>query len=100
MKAIITLVTVTAFSFALMANGPKEHPEKYCAKLKDGIKTIVHQGAPITADVTLSNGTKIQPDGTIIKKDGTRTMLQEGECINKDGIISKENAKKNKSKVN
>jgi hypothetical protein len=33
----------------------------------------------------LSNGTKVMSDGTVMKKDGTKTMLQEGECLNMAG---------------
>ncbi len=53
----------------------------------------MHEGSPLTTEVTLSNGTKIEVDGTIIKSDGNKEMLEEGECIDKDGIITKEEEK-------
>jgi hypothetical protein len=98
MKTTIALIIFSVFSLNGIENDPKEHPEKYCAKLKDGIKKVIHENAPITSEVILNNGTKIQPDGTIIKKDGSRTILQEGECITKEGVIAKEKDKKDKSK--
>ena len=93
MKTLITLIAASVFSFSAAAHGLKEHPEKYCAKMQDGKKTVMHQGKAITAEVTLENGTKIKPDGTITKKDGTTLMLEEGECISKDGIVAMETEK-------
>jgi|SRR5882757_172634 len=98
MKTQITLFIAIFFSMTLMAGNPKNHPDKYCAKLKDGKKTIMHEGTAITSEVTLNNGARIQLDGTIIKSDGSTTMLQEGECISKDGVIATEMHKKNKTK--
>jgi len=66
---------------------PFQNEDKYCAKLKDGKITVVHEGSPIAADVMLSNGTKIKSDGTIINKDGTSFILKEGECVDKSGAL-------------
>jgi len=98
MKTIITLIAASLFSFNAIAGNPEYHPEKYCAKMKDGKKMVMHKGSAITVEVTLQNGTRIQPDGTIIKTDGSRVTLNEGECINKDGDIAREKEKKNKPK--
>jgi hypothetical protein len=35
----------------------------------------------------LNKGTRAMHDGSIIKKDGTTTMLQEGECVNMAGDV-------------
>jgi len=94
MKTILSLILFPLLSFNLIAGNPENHPDKYCAKIKDGKKTIVHGGSPITSEVTLANGTRIQVDGTIVKTDGNKTVLQEGECISKDGTIAMENDKK------
>lgn len=67
---------------------PIQNEDKYCAKLKDGKITVVHEGSPIAADVILSNGTKIKSDGTVINKDGTTFVLKEGECVDKSGALS------------
>jgi hypothetical protein len=93
MKKTITLAAALILSLSALA---KEHPEKYCAQLRDGKKTIMHEGIPLVSEVMLANGTKIQPDGTVIKTDGSKIMLKEGECISKDGVIAPENGKKNK----
>ncbi len=39
----------------------------------------------IKAYTPLNNGAKVLRDGSIIQQDGTKTMLQEGECINAEG---------------
>ena len=98
MKTIIITVTALIFSFGATAHNSKEHPEKYCAKMEGGKKVIMHQGSIITTEATLNNGTRIQPDGTILKKDGTKITLKEGECISQDGVIAIENEKKTKPK--
>lgn len=98
MKKVIALIIVSILSVNVFAGDTKNHPDKYCAKMKDGKKVIMHQGNPVTTDVILANGTKIQTDGTIIKSNGTKVILKEGECINKDGVIAEEKDKRNKSK--
>jgi hypothetical protein len=97
MKAIFLLTVPAYFAFLSISNANeyaerKMHGDKYCAKLQDGRMVVMHDGAVLNADVTLSNGTQVKTDGTVIYKDGTRSMLREGECVNKDG---KPDSKKN-----
>lgn len=65
----------------------QDHPGQYCAKMKDGKLVVMHEGKPITNDVFLKNGTTIKPDGTIITKEGVRTVLKEETCIDADGKV-------------
>ncbi len=55
--------------------------------MQDGKVTIMRKGKMtiVKAYTPLSNGTRVMSDGTIIKKDGTKTMLKEGECLNMAG---------------
>lgn len=62
-----------------------ENTKIYCAKMKDGITSVVYQGNPITSDVLLENGITLKTDGTIVTNDGTRTVLKDGQCIGQDG---------------
>ncbi len=57
--------------------------------MQEGKVTIMKNGKmiPVKAFTPLSNGTKVMSDGTIIKKDGSKTMLKEGECLNMAGEI-------------
>ena len=84
------------FSLHVMAGEGKEkdHPEKYCAKLKDGKLVVMHRGAVLNSDVTLANGTVVKTDGTIVKKDGSTLMLKENDCIDKAGKVAEENTNK------
>jgi hypothetical protein len=93
MKTMITLIVAVALSLNALAHEGDKWDEKYCLRIKNGKKTIVHRGIIITKEVTLDNGSRIQPDGTIIRKDGSQTMLSEGECIDKSGDITAENTK-------
>jgi hypothetical protein len=49
--------------------------------VKNGQKTF------IKSHTYLSYGTKVMSDGTIIRKDGTKTMMQQGEFVNMMGEI-------------
>lgn len=66
----------------------QDNPNQYCAKMKDGKLVVMHEGKAITGDVFLKNGTTIKPDGTVITKEGVRTVLKEGSCIDADGKIN------------
>ena len=46
-----------------------------------------HTGA-ITAESALVNGTKVQPDGTIMMADGTTVRLQEGDYMSLTGRMT------------
>ncbi|MBI2268963.1 MAG: hypothetical protein HYU69_01245 [Bacteroidetes bacterium] len=97
MKTKLFLIAAIIFSISVSAENSFKH--EYCAKLKDGILTVTHEGTPITSDITLANGTTIKIDGTVIQKDGSTVMLKEGECINKDGKIMKEKKEKSQEKT-
>jgi hypothetical protein len=60
-------------------------PDQYCAKMKDGILTVAYEGNTLTSEVTLNDGSKIEPNGIVIKKDGRQILLQDGECIDSEG---------------
>ena len=92
-KNISILFTLLLSIHAMAGIGNKRH-EKFCATLLDGNKVIVYEGKPLTMEMTLSNGYKIETDGTIIKKDGTKVLLLEGQCISNDGDISSEEENK------
>jgi hypothetical protein len=43
----------------------------------------------VDKEMTLSNGTKVRSDGTVIMKDGTQTTLSEGDYISMDGKLER-----------
>ena len=63
----------------------KKDPDKYCAEFRDGVLKVIHNGEPLTEDVTLANGTKIHTDATIEKKDGSVTVMKDGQCVDLAG---------------
>jgi hypothetical protein len=100
MKKTILSIAAAAFLFTAVAGTgepDKENPFSYCTKLKNGKIEVTHDGMALKSDVTLSNGTKIMTDGTVIKADGTKMKLKEGQCINKEGVVVKEETKKEKT---
>ncbi|MFO7670180.1 MAG: DUF6799 domain-containing protein [Bacteroidales bacterium] len=61
-------------------------------QVKNGEKTILQDN-----DLAMNNGTKIMSDGNYIKKDGTKTMMKEGQRMDMSGnmISTKTNNDKN-----
>jgi hypothetical protein len=98
MKTIIVVMLASILSVYAITDTVLIHPEKYCAKMKDGKKVVMHEGKPITKEVVLTNGTRILVNGTIIRSDNTKDTLKVGECISKDGDIALEMKKAKKTK--
>lgn len=85
MKTILILIISSILSLHLIAQDSKAAPwAEYCAKLRDGKIIVLADGAGLTSDVTLENGTIIRADGTVIKPDGTKLVLKDGECMDGD----------------
>jgi len=95
MKKVIVLIAACIFSLSAMAQDyqsdksqkPTPSSVKYCAKVKDGKIMVMQNDKDLTVDVKLANGTTIKMDGTIVKSDGTQTMLKNGECADNTGMV-------------
>lgn len=98
MKTIITLVIASTLSFSAMAGNGDDHRDKYCVKMRDGKRVVMYQGGTLASEVTLKNGYKITIDGTVVKTNGTRYVMSEGECIDRDGVIANERKDEEKNK--
>jgi hypothetical protein len=44
---------------------------------------------PLDKELSLSNGAKVTPDGSVTMKDGKKMMMKEGEIMNMDGEMVK-----------
>ncbi|HLX63013.1 MAG TPA: DUF6799 domain-containing protein [Planctomycetota bacterium] len=55
--------------------------------LEDGRVYVIRDHRPVlvTAEITLGNGSRLEADGTIITKEGTRSKLTAGQRISKEG---------------
>ena len=51
---------------------------------KDGGKVDVRRGQVIS----MSEGTKVNGDGTVIRPDGSKVILKEGDTLKISGVIS------------
>lgn len=95
MKKTIFLIALALFTaYLFISTEILKDPYQYCAQIKDGILVVMYEGNRIISEVTLDNGTKIRPDGIIIRIDGTRIMLKQGDCIDMEGKITEENPNK------
>lgn len=94
---ILTIIIVIGASYGLnyiFDDGTDSktniNADAYCAVIKGNKLLVMYNGKEITEDVMLSNGTKIRKDGIVVKKDGTQTTLKEGECIDLEGEMKKD----------
>jgi|ERR1043165_3211878 hypothetical protein len=58
---------------------------RYCVTLEAGKPQMTMNGKPLKAEVELKNGSRITPEGTVVRKDGTIQMIKPGSCVNTDG---------------
>ena len=90
MKTIFFIIAAGILSLNAIDDLPNKFETNYCAEMRDGILTIVHDGTAINSDVTLANGTTIKINGTVILKDGSKISLSEGDCVDAEGILMKD----------
>ena len=64
-------------------------PRKKHVMMQNGKMIMMRNGKMTVLQnyTNLNNGTRAMRDGSIIKKDGTTTTLQEGECVNMAGEV-------------
>ncbi len=60
---------------------------KDCCMMKDGKMMMMKGGKtmPMTADMTMADGTMCMTDGTCKMKDGTTMKMKDGQCMMMDG---------------
>lgn len=92
--SLIILISCITLSYPFWNN--QGSIEKYCASLKDGVMVLTKDGMIVTSDVKINDSITVTTDGVVIKKDGTRTPLKDGECITAGTEKNKTEDKKNK----
>ena len=45
---------------------------------------------PMVKDMTMSDGSKVMMDGTVIKKDGSKMMMKNGDSMDMSGMMMKQ----------
>jgi len=113
MKTLLTIVIACLFAVSTQAqNSPASTPSstqtkpapapaaagsattqtaptasKNCLMMKDNKMWVVKgdKSAAMTADMTLSDGTKVFTTGAYQTKDGKKMMMKNGDCIGMDG---------------
>jgi len=105
MKKLIVLFIVMASGMTAIAQTDpkptmhsmtKEHAMKNYYQMKDGKvwNMLNERPAPLEQEVTLSNGSTLKPEGTVIEKNGQVTTLNEGDKVYMDGRVEKASSQK------
>lgn len=78
------LIFCSCISFAAIAQrdaGNIPLSPQYCAKIKNGRIAMMEGRKELISDVILENGNIIRTYGSILKTDGSITVLRDGECV-------------------
>ena len=60
------------------------------AVIREGKLMLTQQGHtnPVLEEISLTNGTKIKPDGTVTRTDGTTVTMKEGDYLSLSGRLT------------
>lgn len=90
--SLIIYISCIALSYAFL--GTEQTTEKYCASLKDGVMVLTKDGMVVTSNVKINDSTIVTTDCLVIKKDGSKSSLKDGECITANSGKNKNEEKK------
>jgi hypothetical protein len=97
MKKLGLLVLTVLFSSGVLMAQEKAVDSDYCILLNDKVYHYQKDGVTmLTEDLTLKNGTIVQPDGKLKLKNGKSAKLEDGECIGMSGKRYKDQLTLNK----
>lgn len=80
------LIILTLFTFAGISTGADENG----VVMHDGKVMMIRQGqaaGTLSHEMTMDNGIKVMPDGTVMMKDGKQIRMQNGTVVTTDGHI-------------
>jgi hypothetical protein len=87
-RPLLTLALAAAACLATTTAHAQTGPRVYIM-MKDGKLSEMDNGkkTAVTADISLTNGTTVHPDGSINDRDGHLRKLEEGQYMTMDGRI-------------
>ena len=96
MKKVFVIILATMFSLGVISQDRKIKKDddskmksgRYCAELRDTNNIVIlYNGILILEDVNLANGSTIKTNGIVVKKDGSKIELKNGECVDSLGNL-------------
>jgi hypothetical protein len=96
MKKLLLITAIAAFVFTASAQTKQlykpykfvfHHEPSYCVTVSEGTTYVSSDGKVISATVKLKSGARLTKAGTIIWRDGSRTKLENGQCVDLSGTI-------------
>lgn len=88
---LLTAIGVIDMSMMIMDDPVAKAPnpnDTYCISMKDSVKILMMEKKQITIDMPLADGSILKPNGILLKQDGTKVELKDGQCINQEGVIT------------
>ncbi|CAN5399821.1 hypothetical protein BH11BAC1_BH11BAC1_07160 [soil metagenome] len=94
MKTSALMITAILFLANVFAQTKTETSEKnrtkFCVESFEGKTVITENGEVLTVPQTIDNGTQLLTDGIVVWRDGSRTILRLGDCIDMNAVIYSE----------
>ncbi len=59
----------------------------YCMGVRDASLIMMDGKSRLMQDVLLDDGSLLKPDGVVVRKNGYRFLMNEHECIFRDGTV-------------
>lgn len=97
MKKLVLLAVTLFFASGVVLAQDIALDSDYCILLNEKVYHYQEEGVNLLKeDLTLKNGTIVNPDGTLVLKNGKQEKLKDGECIGMSGKKYKDQASLNK----
>ncbi len=100
MKTLIKTLVVAVIGLSFISTGFAGDKTKDYVHMQDGKMMMMKDGQDMAMDkdMTMENGVKVMTDGTVIKKNGKKKTMKEGDMMTMDGKMTKGGMKEGEPK--
>ena len=94
MKTLLKAFVVAVISLSFLSTG-FAGDKMDCVHMKDGKMMMMKDGKEMAMekDMTMTDGSKVMTDGTMMTKDGKKMSLKDGDMVAMDGTMTKDGMK-------
>ena len=91
MLSLATVTPTPSFAQATTTDSKMMKDKDGSAKMVNGKMMVMKGGSwtAMTSDVTMTDGSKVKTDGTVVMKNGKTQTLKNGQCVKPDGTMKK-----------
>lgn len=86
MKTILVSIFISVSS-GIVPEKEEQVSTVYCMGVRDASLVMMDGKRRLMQDVLLDDGSLLKPDGVVVRKNGYRFLMNEHECIYRDGTV-------------